>query len=490
MSNSSSKSSLTSKTISAFLWLGSGSGVQSVIQILVLAVLARLIEPDAFGVMQAALVVVGFAKLMSQMGVGPAIVQKKGLTENHIRTGFTISLTFGIILTLLTFISSDLLAVFFQMPELEHVLKLVSVIFFIESFVVVSQALLQKNLRMKEYAIINLFSYTFGYGIVGIALGFLGYGVYALIWAIIAQTGIKAILATYSESHSRIPMIHSKSFKDLMYFGGGVTTAQFANYLAAEGDNIITGRFLGADALGLYSRAYAVMVKPVNLLGSAVDKALFPSMAFIKDEPERLKSAFLKGLGGLALISFPLSAMMILMGPEIVLVLLGENWTDAILPFQILAVGFAFRMGYKINDTLARATGAVYRGAWRQGIYAFNVIMGSLIGMRWGIEGVACGVVVALFIHYLLTTQLSVSILNVKWWTLIKLHFIPITNAIIAGTAVYVPLLIMRDFTDNSMIVLLATTTSTAVIALLFVKLFPGIVTSQYNRWILDNLLR
>ncbi|HLS53782.1 MAG TPA: lipopolysaccharide biosynthesis protein, partial [Tissierellaceae bacterium] len=300
--DSSVKRSLSEKTISAFLWLGTGSGLQSIMQLLVLAILARLIDPSDFGVLHVTLIVVGFARLMSQMGIGPAIVQKNNLSYNHIYSGFTISLVFGVILALILCLFSNAIEAFFKMHGLGFILKIISTIFIIESFIVIPQSLLQRDLKLKEYATINIISYLFGYGLVGIGLAALGYGVYSLVWALVFQSILKACIATYLVPRFYILTFHYKSLKELLYFGGGVTTAQFANYLAAESDSIITGRYLGAEALGLYSRAYSIMVKPVNLLGSAVDKALFPSMSTIQKDHQRLKSAYLKGIGSLAYI--------------------------------------------------------------------------------------------------------------------------------------------------------------------------------------------
>ena len=145
------------------------------------------------------------------------------------------------------------------MPSLARILKFVSIIFIVESITIISQSLLQREMKLKALAIIDLISYSF-YGIVAITLGLLGHGVWALIWGAISQAFIKNIILQIIKPHSILPF-KKKEAMDLLYFGGGFTIARFLNYFANQGDNIITGKYLGADSLGIYSRAYAIMVK-------------------------------------------------------------------------------------------------------------------------------------------------------------------------------------------------------------------------------------
>lgn len=449
------KESLTKKTMGGFLWLFSGSGVQSVLQIGVLAILARLITPQEFGLAQAALIVIALAKLMSQMGVGPAIVQREKLTIRHIRTAFTISFLLGIFLGLLVYISSSTIASFFNMPDLEAILKVVSLFFIIESFVVVSQSMLQRKIRMKAYSIANVISYLIGYGMVAVLLGYLGYGVWALIIGILSQVLIKAIITSYLEPHSCIPFIGKIEFKELMYFGGGFTIGKFANYIAGQGDNIITGKYLGADSLGLYSRAYAIMVKPVNLIGGALDKAIFPAMASVQNDKIKLSKAYLKGVSVLSAVALPLSIFIYNSAPEIVSIILGPDWSNTIIPLQILALGLVFRMGYKISDSLARATGAIYRRAWRQIAFAIVVIGLSFIGTYWGIEGVATGIVLAIMFNYFLMAHLSLSIIEVTWKVFCISHKQGVLNLIIFGGMHYISVLYFREQEINAIFTIL-----------------------------------
>ncbi|WGF92216.1 lipopolysaccharide biosynthesis protein [Aequorivita marisscotiae] len=466
------KDSLTKKTFQGFFWSAAGSGISAIAQIAILAILARLINVESFGIVQAALIVVGFANLISQMGIGPALVQRKELTEKHIRVGFTFSLMLGLALGGTIFLCSGLISSFFNFDKLAPVLKVVSLLFVTGSFVTVSTSLLQRNMRLKEMAVIDIISYILGYGLIGIIFGYLGFDYWALIIAIFAQEIIKVIAYTILQKHSFVPFWSKQEFKDLIYFGGGFTFGRFFNYVANQGDNIIAGRYLGADALGIYSRAYAIMAKPVSLLGGSIDKALFPAMAARQDQNDRLIMAFMSGSKMITFLCIPVSVIIIFSSNEIVNVLLGEQWGQVIIPLQILTAGLLFRMGYKMGESLCRATGNVYSRAKRQFVYAFCVLVACYIGSHWGIVGVAYGTLFAVTVNYFLMIQLSLTILKINWIYFLKGIFSEIGIMIFLSSLFIGINVLTKSVVTSDILILLITYGTYGIICIILFHLF------------------
>lgn len=448
-SGTTSSENLKNKTLGGFIWLFGGSGSQAILQIVVLSILARLVTPYEFGVIGIALIVIRFSRIFSQMGMGPAIVQRPELTQAHIRTGFTSSLLLGGFFALTLVVSSPYVAAFFEMPELSSILKVIALIFIIDSFVVVSQSLLQRKLKLKLYALAEVISYAIGYSFIGITLAYLGFGVWALVYARLGQVLIRAVIVSWLEPHSIIPYWNHEAFKELFYFGGGYTIAKIANYLAGQGDNLVVGKLLGGGALGYYSRAYQIMVAPAALIGGSLDTALFPAMSTVQKDKKKLQNAYLRSVELIVLASLPASAIIIINAPEIVLVLLGENWTDVIFPLQILGAGMLFRMSYKISDSLARALGVVYKRAWRQIIYAIAIFSGAYVGSFWGIDGVAVGVTIAITINFLLMAQLSLRELGAGWGLFVKRHLRAFAFAVITLVVSFVSIAQLRAYIEN-----------------------------------------
>src|SRR5690606_14142809 len=215
------ENNLTKQTFKSFFWQFGGTLVTSLLQLGVLFFLARLISKADFGVVQAALIVVGLSNLMGQMGVGPALIQKIDLTKRDIRAGNTVSLFMSLFLSIIVFSGSGLLGEFFKMPELQKVVKVVSILFILEGITTVSQSLLGREMKHKIIVRIDFLSYLIGYGIVAIVLSYYNYGLWALMFGQLAQSGLRCLLSYFSSQHSLKFCWDIKEIKELMYFGGG-----------------------------------------------------------------------------------------------------------------------------------------------------------------------------------------------------------------------------------------------------------------------------
>jgi O-antigen/teichoic acid export membrane protein len=149
---------------------------------------------------------------------------------------------------------------------------------------------------------------------------------------------------------------------------------------------------------------------------------LFPAMAKVQDDAARLAAAYRRGVAIIALLVLPPSALALLAASEVVRVVLGPRWADAVGPFQVLALGMLFRTSYKMSDSLARSAGAVYRRAWRQIVYAALVIAGAWLGKGWGATGVACGVLAAVTVNFASMAQLSLAVTRMGWADFARAH--------------------------------------------------------------------
>jgi PST family polysaccharide transporter len=479
---------LTRNTFSGFIYLLSASGIQVFLKIGVLTVLARLVSPKDFGLAGIAIIIIEFSKLFTQMGVGPAIVQRKDLEDRHLTTGYTVSLCMGVLFAGVLLLGANTLEVFFRMEGLAPVLKAVSIVFFVDSTTLIGQAQMQRNMKFKALAALDVISYAVGYGVVGIVLGYFGMGVWALVVANISQAVLYAALVMFVQPFSKRPGFDLNAFKELIHFGGGHTIARIGNYLAIQGDNLVVGRTLGAASLGIYGRAYQFMVMPSSLFGNTLDKVLFPAMSKVQDDKPKLIKAYLTGTSLIALIAIPISVLFVFLAPEIILTLLGPQWTEVINPFRILACSLLFRMSYKMSDSLARATGAVYRRAWRQMLYAGAVFVSSYIGHFWGLNGVAWGVALTLVGNFLMMSQLSINLIGSTWLDLLKAHTHGVLLGITTGVFSYLIVTISRQFT-GLYVTLLGTGLGVIILLFFVIWLFPTFFIRHDHKALVEKLI-
>lgn len=406
---------LTQRTILGILWVSGGKGALALMQVLVLAILARLITPAEFGVVSAALVVIAFSVIFSQVGLGPALVQREVLEPRHVLAAFVSSVSLGVALAVIIWLAAPALEAFFRIDGLVPVLRVLAVIFPLSGLSVASDALIRRDLEFGWIARVDVVTYVVGYGLVGVSLALAGWGVWALVTAQIAQRALDSAVLLMRAPVPLRARLDRRAYLDLLEFGGGFTIAKVANFFALQGDNMVVARFLGPTALGLYGRAFQLGSTPASALGGVLDVVLFPAMARVQDDARRLATAFRRGVSLIALVTLPVSVVLFVIGPELIRVVLGSHWDGAVLPFRILVTGMLFRSSYKMSDSLARATGSVYRRAWRQMVYAALVIGGASVGQLWGITGVAVAALVALVANFFMMAHLSLSVAGMRW---------------------------------------------------------------------------
>ncbi len=455
--------------------------------LLVLVVLARLLTPADFGLVAAALVVIGFSAIFSEFGIGPALVQRLDLQTRHIRTGFTLSLCLGVLLMGLTWLAAPLLAGLFQLDELTPILRTLALMFPVQSLGVVAESLLLRELRFRCLALVDIVAVVLGYGAVGITMAMHGYGAWALVGAHLAQMGLRTALLLASRPHPAWPLIQRRACAELMDFGGGFTAGRLSNYLAGQGEHFVIGCCLGPVALGIYGRAYHLMAGPAVLFGNVLDRVMFPAMVQVQDQPRRLADSYRRGSALVALAMLPVSAVLVILAPEVVDVVLGADWHAVTLPLQLLGLGMLFRTGCKISDSLVRATGAVYRRTWRQTAYAILVVTGAWLGQHWGIAGVAIAVVATLAINFFLMAQLGLQLAAMSWRTFAAAHLPGCGLAALASIAVAATAMPLRACDFSPMLILVVS--AVALLPVLVVAhALPGIFLGRDGQWMARKL--
>ncbi len=424
---------LTETTLTGIFWTTLAKGGQGILQLVAILFLARLLTPSEFGLFAAAMVVAGFSAIFAEIGIAAAIVQRPELESRHIRSGFTVAILMSLVVGPGIYFLSDDIAGFFKIPELADVVRLMSIGFPLQSISAVAQSLALRKFRFTWLALVDAGAFAFGFVVIAPILTLLDFGVYALVAAYLAQQAIRTAVLLYGSPHEMKPMFERRAVGELLYFGAGFSVAKISNYFATQADYLVVGRWLGPMALGHYAYAYQLMASPATLFGQILDRVLFPTMASVQKEPERLMRAYRSGVFVCSTVILPISMVIAVIAPELVLILLGPVWAEVAVPLRILAFGMLFRTSYKISDTIVRATGAVYSRAWRQVVFAAAVLLGAYVGQFWGIAGVAVGVVLALATNFTMMAQLSLRLSGMQWGAFIRLHFAGLILAAILG---------------------------------------------------------
>lgn len=396
---------MTRAAFSGALWTASGWGISALSQLVFGILLARILGPQVIGIFAAALVIVRFPAIANNLGAAQALVQKPELEERDTRTALLLSLTLAVAIGALTWLAAPWVADFYRMPEVGGALRLLALVFPLRGLAVVPRALLQRNLRYRELAAISAAAYLLGYGIPGLSLALAGLGLEALIVATLGQALIELVLLTIVQPYPKKPALSRESLQEILRFGGGVTLGNLFSVIAFQADRLITGRLLGAEALGLYSRSYSLMATSTKLYSNVGSTILFPLLARAQENSDKVRRALLNGLALNGLFALPLSVVLFVAAPELITTLLGASWKGAIQPFRVLVLVLAFRGADKLSGPILMALGKVYRLAVVQALFALSVVTGAWLGATLGVVGVAMGVGAATIIHSLLLLQ-------------------------------------------------------------------------------------
>jgi O-antigen/teichoic acid export membrane protein len=454
---------LTDRTARAARWRAASALVGVAFQFAIGVLLARLLPPADFGVMALAVVVLGLARPLGDLGIGGAIVQRAELTERHVRTGFTFSTLWGLAVAAAIVAAAPLSAVVMRDPEVTPVLRVLAVGFAVGGTAVVAGALLRRTLDFRTQFFIETGSYVLGYGAVASALALRRYGVWSLVWGGLAQTLLASGAQLAAARHSMRPFLARRELADLLHFGLGAAMSGWVNYLALNGDNFVVGRSMGAASLGLYSRAYALMNLPYMYAANVMSSVLFPAFAQAQGEPARLRRGYLLMTRVTAMIAAPAMSTLAIAAPHLVRSLYGPNWIGVVAPLQILCAAGYFRALYHLGGIVVQSVGWVYSELWRQAVYAGLVIAGSLVGSRYDLGGVAMGVSAAILYMFFATAQLALRATGTPWRAYFRVQFAGLATAAAASGAALAARQLLETWQARSGTIALAVVAAAAV---------------------------
>lgn len=379
-------------------------------------VLARLLPPADFGLLALAMVFVGFAELVAALGMGPALVRLAVLTPQHLQVATSLALLIGSGFALLLVLGAEWLAQLFATPALALMLSVLALGLWLTALAAVSRGQLLRAMDFRRLYRIDLIAYLVGYAGVSVPLALLGFGVWSLVLGTVTQLSLSAVMLLWHYPPHR-PGWGGQALHDLLGFGVGVSANNTVNYLAANVDYLVIGKFLDATALGLYTRAYQLVTFPLTKIAATLSGVLFPAYAEIQQDQERLRRAYLLSVNAVALLTFPLLASLAVTAEVVIVGLYGGAWQVAAPSLAILALAGMFKAIFHLAGPVAQATGHIGAEVRRQTVYLLTLGIGCWLAVPYGIEAVAGAVVLGSLWLYLSMAQLVLRILGLRWRT-------------------------------------------------------------------------
>lgn len=411
-----------------------------VVQLVVTAILARLLTPTDYGVVAVATVFIAFFNLLSDIGIGPAIIQFKNLTKHDLNQIFSFTVYVGIVLSIIFILLSWGIAEYYHNPVLVPVCQLLSFTILFYCINIVPQNLLYKRKRFKFVAFVTLFMHIIT-ALLAIFLALMRFGVYSLVVQQITSVFFIFVVFYFQDKLRFEYKIDVIPLKKITSFSIYQFLFNVINYFSRNLDKLLIGRYIGLAPLGQYEKSYKLMMMPLQNISHAVTPVMQPIFSDYQNNLSEMAFKYKQIFVLLCYIGFPLSLLLFFSGRELILLFFGSQWEEAIMPFRILALSVGLQM---LNGT----TGSIYQSAnatkqlFISGCWcAFFMISGFVISIwGWGtINAVSIGFVVAQIFnsaqtYYLLFKTLKYPITDI----LISMIYPTIVSLLVGGLLFFI----------------------------------------------------
>lgn len=381
--------------------------------------LARLLVPDDFGLVAMALVFFRLASLFMDVGLGAALIQKKDVRKEHFSSVFWLNAFAGCILGLILFIAAPWLSVFYERAEIENICKALSLGFLLGSITLVPNTRLAKKLLFKYISFSNLVAVITS-GIIAIILAAAGYGYWSLVGQLLSQQLVLTMLLWNFSGWRPKVKFSSDAIKELFSFSANVFLTGILQYIAANLDKLLLGKFLGGQILGIYDKAHSMMLFPMQNISSAVGGVMFSSFSIIQSDISRVRKIYLRSTRAIALVTFPMMAGMFVVADSFVLGVLGPQWSELIPVLRILTIAGLVRAITTVTGTLYKSQGAVALQLRINLVMIPIRIAGIVIGLLWGLIGVAIGFTIASYINSVITLTFAGRLIELRLISLMR----------------------------------------------------------------------
>jgi PST family polysaccharide transporter len=388
---------LARKSVRGGMATMAGHGIQLAIGVCQTVILARLLTPADYGIIGMATVVVGFAVMFKDAGLSMATVQRESISHEQISTLFWLNLFICLLLGLCVLASAPLVAWFYGRTELTTVTAALSASFFIRGLTIQHQALLRRHMQFGTLTVINIASHIVSL-IVAILLAMAGWRYWALVCSTLSTAMADTLLTLFFCPWLPGSLKKRTGVRDMLKFGGHLTGFNLINYFSRNADNLLIGKFIGADSLGLYAKAYQLFMLPIGQIRGPLTQVAMPVLSSLQNNPERYVKYFQRLIDIIATLTIPISLYFAVEGDFLIKLALGEQWLGAIPVFRILAIS-ALIQGVSGTRGLVLLSHGFSGRFFYFGLFnAILTVMSFIIGIPFGIEGVAAAYAVANYV--------------------------------------------------------------------------------------------
>jgi O-antigen/teichoic acid export membrane protein len=433
--------SIESQAISGLKWTGAARFISQTFSWAVTLIVVRLLTPADYGVVAVSAVIISIFSTAAELGLGAALVQAPKLDREALARVAGLAMLLNIGLGAVVALGAPLAGLFFNEAVLPRVIQVSSLHFVLAAVSIVPQALAYRDMNFKWSATIELVSALIT-SVTTLLLALHGAGVWSLVVGSLVGTAVRS--AMFMRGQNVWPVFRLGGVRRHVTYGGALAMSRLAWQVINQSDVLIAGRFLTPSAVGLYSVSLHLATLPMQRVMGIVNQVVFPAVARLQDDRPRLRERLLSGLRLLGFVSVPVMWGISSIAPELVELALGPTWQEAAYPLRVVSLLIPLRMVSGIVSTTVIGVGAL--DLWNTAINLVVLPICFLIGVRWGVNGLATAWAVALFTVLSMTIPRNCAKLEVPVRDVAR----TLRDPILAGAAMYLMVAVGRTFLNGT----------------------------------------
>lgn len=363
-------------------------GLKFALSIVATAIMARLLTPQDYGLVAMAAVAMNFVSMFKDLGLSFATVQRPEITNDQISTLFWVNVALSAAVLIVAVALAPGVSWFYGEPRLTMITIVIAIGFLFSGLTVQHEALLRRQMKFFALSAIALISMIAGY-LVGILLAWYGFGYWALVFSQLALLLISAIGVWIACGWRPGLPKRNSGVGSMLTFGGNITGYAVVNYFSKNSDNLLIGKFYGAQQLGLYNKAAQLLVLPTDQIDEPLSSVAIPALSRLIESPERYRQAYLRIVEKVLMLTMPTIALMIATADWLVLIVLGPQWGEASRIFVFMAIAGLFNPLVNTVGWLFISQGRARHMLYWSLVNAPISILAIVAGLPWGPVGVA-----------------------------------------------------------------------------------------------------
>ncbi|HKO35429.1 MAG TPA: lipopolysaccharide biosynthesis protein [Pyrinomonadaceae bacterium] len=434
-------------------------------------VMARLLTPEDYGLIGMVAILVNFVGMFQYLGLSTATVKWSQLEHRQVSTLFWVNMALSAAIMLATFASGPLLARFYKEPRLNGIALGYGIVLLLTGLTIQHQAILMRQMRFAVIAVIEVSAMVIGLS-AAIAAALAGARYWALVVNQIALWAV-VVVGSWTACTWR-PGWPSRGvgLRSMLTYGGNLTGYNFLHFFARNLDNALIGKFWGAYQLGVYSRAYQLLMMPIGQIITPLWSVAVPALSRLSDAPERYRSAYLKMLEKIAMLTMPGVVFMCATSDWLIRVLLGPQWADTGRIFMLLGIAAVTQPATSSALWLFQTQGRA-KEMLRWGFIGSSIAVCSILaGLPWGAGGVALAYALS---DLLVATPLLFWYVGRRGPVRTMDFYRTIAPAVVASLGVLAVLLISRQWLESIPNLILRLAVAFAVSVAIAISIFSAL---------------